>query len=160
MQQISMEKSLERWLQSTPRRTFVLYPLCIAAFELVLHGKEIVVVPWGIPFLAWGYLQYRFSGQYRTAQGGGGPGLENPPTKLVDTGIYAFTRNPMYLGHLIFMAGLAITFWSLVAVALLLVNIVWFHRRVLGDEAHMVERFGAAYASYASRVRRWIPGIV
>ncbi|HWG06000.1 MAG TPA: isoprenylcysteine carboxylmethyltransferase family protein [Beijerinckiaceae bacterium] len=160
MAEKTTKQNLIRWLQSTPRRTFVLYPICVAALEFAWHGKNQVIVPWGIPLLAWGYLQYRLSGQYRTEHGGGGPGLENPPTRIVDTGIYAFTRNPMYLGHLIFLTGLAITFRSLVALALLLVNIVWFHKRVLGDEAHMAARFGAAYADYKNRVKRWIPGIL
>jgi protein-S-isoprenylcysteine O-methyltransferase Ste14 len=59
--------------------------------------------------LAWGYLQYHLGGVYRTHNGGGGPGVEIPPDKIVDTGIYGLTRNPMYLGHLIFMTGLAIS---------------------------------------------------
>jgi protein-S-isoprenylcysteine O-methyltransferase Ste14 len=160
MEQFSKKSSLKRWLQSTPHRTFILYPACILALELVIHAGSIVIIPWGIPFLVWGYLQYRLSGQYRTAHGGGGPGLENPPTNVVDTGIYAFTRNPMYLGHLIFMTGLAITFWSVLALLLLCINIVWFHSRVLGDEKQMAKRFGGTYSSYANRVKRWIPGVI
>ena len=142
------------WLSSTPRRTFVLYPLIVALVEVWLHGG-LHIHSAGLPLLAWGYLQYRLSGEYRTARGGGGPGIHNPPVRLVTTGIYRFTRNPMYSGHLIFMLGLAITFASLFAAALLVFHLWWFHRRVLEDEKHMQQLFGLDYIAYAQRVRRW-----
>lgn len=146
--------TVKRWLSSTPRRTFVLYPVIVAIFEFAMRG-ELHVNWFGVPLLAWGYLQYRLSGDYRTRHGGGGPGLDKPPTRLVDTGIYRFTRNPMYSGHLIFMAGLSITFASSLALALLAFHCWWFHQRVLGDEVHMRTLFGADYDAYARRVRRW-----
>ena len=152
-------RTFRRWLKSTSNRTFIVYPVAVAALELLLRQGDLVVVPWGIPLLAWGYLQYRWAGQYRTRLGGGGPGLDVPPERVVDTGPYAFTRNPMYLGHFIFMLGLAVTFRSWPAVALLTFHLVWFHRRVLGDEAHMEQRFGATYLDYKARVPRWLPGL-
>jgi hypothetical protein len=109
----------------------------------------------GVPLLAWGYLQYRLSGDYCTRLGGGGPGIHNPPIRLVTTGIYRFTRNPMYSGHLIFILGLTITFASLVAATLLAFHLLWFHRRVLEDEKHMERLFGPDYMACAQRVRRW-----
>jgi len=64
----------------------------------------------------------------------------------------------MYLGHLIFMAGLAITFRSLPGAALVAFHIVWFHCHVLEDERRLEEIFGAQYTRYKARVKRWIPG--
>jgi protein-S-isoprenylcysteine O-methyltransferase Ste14 len=61
----------------------------------------------------------------------------------------------MYLGHLIFMLGLAITFKSWPAVALLLFHLYWFDTRVRMDEAHLEARFGAPYRDYKKRVKRW-----
>jgi hypothetical protein len=112
-----------RWLKTTSNRTFVLYPALVAAFEFALRGRDMRLVPWGVPLLIWGYLQYRLCGNYRTRLGGGGPGLSVPPERIVDTGVYAYLRNPMYLGHMIFLAGLAITFWSWAALLLLLMHI-------------------------------------
>jgi protein-S-isoprenylcysteine O-methyltransferase Ste14 len=151
---------LWRWLQRTPVRTFFVYPVVVIAFELIRQGGTLRVVPWGIPLLVWGYLQYRLTGRYRGRRGGGGPGLEKPPQHLVTEGLYRYTRNPMYLGHLIFTAGLALTFWSWLALAILLANMIWFHLRVRGDEAHLLQHFGAPYADYCRRVKRWIPGLI
>lgn len=152
-------RTLGRWLKSTSRRTFVLYPICIVAVELILRGGDLAVVPWGAVLLAWGYLQYRLVGTYRETKGGGGPGIEVPPNRILDIGPYRYVRNPMYLGHLIFMLGLAITFQSWTAVALLAFHVVWFQRRVLEDEVRLLALFGDDYAAYMRRVKRWIPGI-
>ena len=153
-------RKTRRWFKSTSKRTFVVYPVAVAAFEYGLHLGAPVIHLAGLPLLVWGYLQYRLCGKYRVRRGGGGPGLEVPPDRIVDVGPYRYTRNPMYLGHLIFMAGLAITFESWLAVALLLFHVVWFHRRVLRDEAHLEERFGSPYLDYKARVKRWIPGVL
>lgn len=146
--------TLKRWLASTPRRTFVLYPILLAISEWALHGA--IVLHWiAVPLLPWGYFQYRLSGAYRTRHGGGGPGIDNPPLRLVTTGIYRFTRNPMCSGHLVFLLGLTMLFASWIGAALLVFHVWWFHRRVLKKEAHVNRLFGAEYDEYARRVRRW-----
>jgi protein-S-isoprenylcysteine O-methyltransferase Ste14 len=149
-----------RWLSRTPVQTFVLCPLVVIAFELALHNGRITVVPWGLPLLAWGYLQYLLVGSFRLGLAGGGPGMEKPPERIIARGPYRYVRNPMYLGHLIFMAGLALTFWSWFALILLVARAVWFHTRVLKDEGRLREIFGAEYNAYCARVKRWIPGII
>ncbi len=152
--------TLRRFLKSTSKRTFLLYPLLIFVLELILRRGDLVIVPWGVALLVWGYLQYRLVGRYRLTLGGCGPGLDTPPDRIVAKGPYSYLRNPMYLGHLIFMFGLAVTFRSLAALVLLLIHIPWFHARVLKDEAHLTERFGAPYLDYKRRVKRWIPFVM
>lgn len=152
--------SFRRWLKSTSRRTFVVYPLCIVVIELLIRRGDLQFVIWGVPLLIWGYAQYRLSGVYRTSHGGGGPGIDIPPERVVDSGIYAYTRNPMYLGHLIFMLGLAITFCSIPAALLLVFHVFWFQRRVREDELHLTTMFGETYRDYLARVKRWIPGVI
>ena len=152
--------TVQRWLKSTSNRTFLLYPLLIVALELIIHRGELTLYLWGTPLLPWGYAQYRLSGNYRSLKGGGGPGIEIPPERIVDTGIYAWTRNPMYLGHLIFILGLAIAFLSIPAAILFIFHIFWFQRRVREDEVRLTAQFGDAYAAYAAKVKRWIPGVV
>ena len=66
----------------------------------------------------------------------------------------------VYLGHLIFMLGLAATFASWFALTLFAVRTIWFHRRVLEDEARLRSMFGTPYLDYQQRVKRWIPGLL
>jgi len=99
-------------------------------------------------------------GNYRLPLAGGGRGMEGPPDRIIATGPYRYTRNPMYLGHVIFMMGLAVTLWSWFARVLLVARAVWFHRRVLHDEQRLEARFGAEYVAYKKHVKRWIPGIL
>jgi protein-S-isoprenylcysteine O-methyltransferase Ste14 len=94
-----------------------------------------------------------------SATAGGGPGIDTPPERIIANGPYRYTRNPMYLGHLIFMLGLALTFWSCFALILFVARAAWFHARVLGDEARLERIFGADYAVYRAKVKRWIPGV-
>jgi protein-S-isoprenylcysteine O-methyltransferase Ste14 len=149
-----------RWLVQTPGQTFVLCPLAVIVFEFVRNDGKLVILPWRCLLLAWGYLQYLLVGNYRQPRAGSGWGMEVPPERIIATGPYRYTRNPMYLGHLIFMMGLALTFWSWFALVLLAARAIWFHRRVLRDEQRLEARFGADYAAYCSRVNRWIPGIL
>jgi hypothetical protein len=152
--------TMRRWLASTSNRTFALYPVLVAAFQYVWTGGHIDFHYAGLPLLVWGYAQYRLVGNYRERIGGGGPGIAIPPDRIVDFGIYAYTRNPMYLGHLIFMLGLAITFWSWAALLLLAFHIWWFQQRVVEDEERLTKLFGAPYTDYQRRVKRWIPFII
>jgi protein-S-isoprenylcysteine O-methyltransferase Ste14 len=153
-------RKILRWLVQTPGRTFVLCPIAVVAVELALHGGTLRFVPWGCLLLVWGYLQYLLVGRYRLPRAGGSWGMDVPPDRVVATGPYRYTRNPMYLGHLIFMTGLAVTFWSWFALILLAARAAWFHRRVLRDEQRLEARFGADYAAYRRQVKRWIPGIL
>jgi protein-S-isoprenylcysteine O-methyltransferase Ste14 len=109
--------------------------------------------------MAWGYLQYKLVGKYRSREGGGGPGISIPPERIVEHGPYRWVRNPMYLGHLVYFAGLALTLWSLAGLALFLAHAAWFEVRVREDEARLVQLFGDAYRDYCRRVKRWIPGV-
>ena len=153
-------REIQKWLSRTPVQTFILCPLVVIAFQVALHNGALVFVPLGCLLLAWGYLQYLFIGRYRMPRAGGSWGIEVPPDQIVATGPYRYTRNPMYLGHLIFMLGLAIAFWSWFALILLVARAVWFHGRVLRDEQRLEARFGGAYAAYRQRVKRWIPGLL
>jgi protein-S-isoprenylcysteine O-methyltransferase Ste14 len=146
-------------LGSTSFRTFVLFPVLVVAWELALNRGRLRLDPWFLPLLAWGYLQYRLVGHYRIRRGGGGPGMDTPPERLVTGGPFAFCRNPMYLGHIIFLAGLALALQSWLAAALAAATAVWFRFRVRRDERRLEERFGEPYRDYLARVKRWVPGL-
>ncbi len=149
-----------RWFRSTSNRTFVLWPILLFSAEAVLQNGLPRIDSWGLPLLAWGYLQYRLAGNYRLKEGGGGPGISIPPERLVTGGPYRFCRNPMYLGHLIFLAGIAAALHSWLAAAVFVLHAAWFDRRARDDEARLSALFGNRYREYLARVKRWIPGLL
>jgi protein-S-isoprenylcysteine O-methyltransferase Ste14 len=148
---------LARWLRRTPVQTFILCPLTVLAFEYAWQGGWPDIHWWDAPIMLWGYLQYKLVGMYRGPRAGGGPGMETMPERILDHGPYALTRNPMYLGHIIFLIGLVVVFRSWFALLLLAARAYWFHCRVLQDEERLQAEFGAAYDAYRARVKRWLP---
>ena len=148
-----------RFFSRTPVRTFLLYPILAALWEFMIHGRGLNVYPFYLPLMLWGYLQYRLCGRYRSRHGGGGPGLEIPPRRLVATGPYAYTRNPMYLGHIIFLIGLTLTLKSWLAAMITAGVAIWFHRRVVDDEQKLRESLGQPFIDYMNSVKRWVPGL-
>lgn len=160
MQDASPGNRLFLWFWRTPVQTFVICPLAVVAFEAALQRGWPAIVWWGAPLMLWGYLQYRLVGNYRLPKAGGTSGMEVPPERIIDSGPYRYTRNPMYLGHLIFLTGLALTFRSWFALIILIARAAWFQARVLHDEARLERIFGAQYVNYRARVKRWIPGLL
>ena len=153
-------RAAARWFSSTSSRTYILWPILLFSAEAALQQGLPRIQLWALPLLAWGFLQYRLVGDYRLREGGGGPGVSIPPERLVIGGPYRFCRNPMYLGHLIFFAGLAFALDSWLAAALFAFHVAWFDRRVRDDEARLAALFGDPYREYLVRVKRWIPGIL
>ena len=141
---------------SSPRQTFVLIPLLTAASELLPRRRPRVRGEWLALCIA-GYALYRGAGAYRQAERAGPPGFERAPDRLVTTGPYAWSRNPMYLGHLVFLAGLALATGSPVAVGGLLWQWRRLGHRVRVDEERLERIFGDEYRDYVRRVPRWLP---
>jgi len=155
----SLVKQAVKLLRKTPFRTFALYPLVVLTWESFLNMGSLLIEPLFMFLMIWGALQYRLCGLYRIKHGGGGPGLDTPPERLVVTGPFAYTRNPMYLGHIIFLIGLTLALKSLLGALMTIVVASWFHYRVLGDEEKLVQQLGQPYIAYTASVKRWIPGL-
>ena len=89
-------------------------------------------------------------------------GTEVSPTsetnaKLVVSGIYRFTRNPMYLGLSIASLGVALWFGRpLMFLAPLFVFAITNWIFIPFEEAKMRRQYGAEFDTYTTRVRRWI----
>lgn len=144
-------------LKSTSTRTFVAIPAVILA-EQAISGRPLRLL-WS-PLMAWGYLQYRLSGSYRITRAGGPPGMsQGQPERLVTTGVYARTRNPMYMGHLVFLTGLSLVTRSPTSLAVTAGLVHWFDERARTDHRRLVDIFGEPYMEYARRVPRWLPGL-
>jgi protein-S-isoprenylcysteine O-methyltransferase Ste14 len=80
-----------------------------------------------------------------------------PTTEIISTGIYRFTRNPMYVGLALVQTGLAVAMANLWLVALLpVVLAVVYATAIRHEEAYLERKFGEAYLDYKRSVRRWI----
>ncbi len=78
-------------------------------------------------------------------------------SSLVREGPYRFTRNPMYLGMVLVLLGVALGLGSVTPFLVLPVFVVLIQRRfVRAEEALLAEVFGADYDAYRRQVRRWI----
>jgi protein-S-isoprenylcysteine O-methyltransferase Ste14 len=77
-------------------------------------------------------------------------------TDLVTTGLFAWSRNPIFLAMRVSMFSLVLLRPNAATLALWLVGDVLIQFQVRLEEAFLAERHGAAYATYRSRVRRWI----
>lgn len=71
-------------------------------------------------------------------------------------GIYAFSRNPMYVGFFLACAGIGIASASWIYLLCALVWIVAWHFGVIEEEDIMLEKYGGAYQQYMDRTPRWI----
>jgi protein-S-isoprenylcysteine O-methyltransferase Ste14 len=88
---------------------------------------------------------------------GNDPRPDKPDTAFVAAGPFRFGRNPIYLGFVMVLAGAALswgTLWAWVAVGALF--LVLDFAVVRKEEAYLTRRFGAAYAEYQAKVRRWM----
>jgi protein-S-isoprenylcysteine O-methyltransferase Ste14 len=76
---------------------------------------------------------------------------------LVTSGIYRFTRNPMYLGMLVTLAGWAVELGHVLPFLFLPLFVAVLNRlQIQPEERVLVARFGPEFAEYSARVRRWI----
>ena len=76
---------------------------------------------------------------------------------IISTGIYRFTRNPMYLGMGLLQAGIGFGLgngWVVALVPISWLVIYWIAIR--HEEAYLTHKFGAVYQDYKASVRRWL----
>lgn len=79
------------------------------------------------------------------------------PDKLVTTGLFAWSRNPMYLGFAICALGGAVALGAVSAlIAAILFCITLDRWYVRFEETMMLKTFGAEFDAYCDRVRRWL----
>jgi len=94
-------------------------------------------------------------GRFRRADTRPEPWLAS--ARVVTAGIYARTRNPMYLGMALIYAGLAIAFDGPIALLLLPAVLAVIQTQVIAREERYLEaKFGDEYRAYKGRVRRWL----
>jgi protein-S-isoprenylcysteine O-methyltransferase Ste14 len=146
-------------------------------FTVVVPGTVAVYVPWwilarsgelaierrgiaqlaGLALALFGGAIYARCAWDFTFVGRGTPAPIDPPRELVASGLYRWTRNPMYVGVGSVLLGEALLFGSARLLGYALAVLTAFHLFVvLYEEPTLRRSFGAAYERYCERVPRWI----
>jgi protein-S-isoprenylcysteine O-methyltransferase Ste14 len=143
-----------------PFGLFYLYVVVAAAFGLptVTHDKifstEITAWPGavvcfaGVGLFVWSLVSFGESFRVGIDQ--------DRPDKLIMTGVFRFTRNPIYLAFTFLLTGEFLAFPNPVLLIYLFAAIALFHRQVLREEKHLREHYGASYLDYVRRVPRYL----
>lgn len=77
-------------------------------------------------------------------------------TELVTTGLYRWSRNPMYVGLILVLIGWGVVLGSLTPfIAVILFGRVLVIMQIAPEEAALEAKFGDAYRNYTQRVNRW-----
>jgi protein-S-isoprenylcysteine O-methyltransferase Ste14 len=84
--------------------------------------------------------------------------VQDPP-KLVDSGVYAWVRHPMYLGILLFCLAFLFISVSLVSCVILASFFIFYDRMATYEEKSLTEILGEEYTAYQKRVSKWLPRV-
>jgi len=105
----------------------------------------------GLGIIGLGVLSFRLA---RTTVNPLDPGST---TSLVTTGVYRWTRNPMYLGFLLVLIAWGVWLFNAISVAWI-VLFAWYLQRfqIVPEERALRSIFGAKFGEYARKVRRWL----
>ncbi len=125
------------------------FPILPPVFDVAIRGAGVIVILVG----AW--LMFTALAVFQRA---GTPASPHETSKaLAFDGPYRFTRNPMYLGMALVLAGFAFignALWPLLA---LIPVIWWIQTQVIHrEEAYLSAKFGQPYVDFTHRVRRWL----
>ena len=140
----------------------VLLVICIVimvVFWLVFPVMQFVTFPVNLigilPFIGGLNIAKRGSGLFE--QRGTNIHTFKNPTILVTDGLYRISRNPMYLGFLIALLGVAILLGNisslLIVVGFFVITDRWY---IQFEEVAMDKAFGQQYAEYKAKTRRWL----
>ena len=95
--------------------------------------------------------------QFKKAQTTPNPQALEKVSSLVTSGIYNYSRNPMYLGLVLILLGWALYLSHLLAFIVVPMFILYITRfQIRPEERMMTQKFGEHYQTYVSSVRRWI----
>ncbi len=80
-----------------------------------------------------------------------------PTTLILTNGLYAYSRNPIYVGMAVLYSGIAMAAGSWLSLVLLPISLLVIRYHVIArEEAYLEEKFGDEYLNYKASVRRWL----
>ena len=126
----------------------------LPAFRFLVPARNLLLV-----FLATagGFMVILGLSSFRRARTTVNPMKPASASSLVVSGVYAFTRNPMYLGFLLLLAGWAIFLSNAISFVFLPLFVFYMNRFQIGpEERALALKFGQEFVFYKSRVRRWL----
>jgi len=127
---------------AVPALTFTFAGRLAIAWALVVLGAALALA---------GVIAFR---KQRTTVNPLTPGASS---SLVCGGVYRYSRNPMYLGFLLALAGWAAYLANAGSLVLLPAFVAYMTRyQIEPEERALLARFGPGFAAYMSRVRRWL----
>jgi protein-S-isoprenylcysteine O-methyltransferase Ste14 len=86
---------------------------------------------------------------------------ESTPPSLVDSGIYAHVRNPLYSSYMTYwLSWTVLTQGHWIAIAIFIAMTATYIQAVRQEERQLTERLGETYTSYTKRTKRFLPWIV
>jgi protein-S-isoprenylcysteine O-methyltransferase Ste14 len=78
-------------------------------------------------------------------------------SSIVSTGIFAVTRNPIYLGDIFVLIAWALWLGSITGLVVVPLFIAYInHFQIKPEEQALLKKFGPAYQGYLAKVRRWV----
>ena len=102
-------------------------------------------------------LAIGLAGFLRIKRAGTNIDVRKPTTKVVTDGIYAYSRNPIYVGMVILLFALSVLLNNLWIMIFVPAFVIIMTRGVIEmEELYLEEKFGQEYTDYKKRVRRWL----
>ena len=142
-----------------PPTYFVVAVLVMAGLHFLVPVNQVISFPYryfGLVPLAAGVVLNMWGSRLFDRTGTTIKPFESS-SSLVIRGPYRVSRNPMYLGMVVFLLGAGVLAGSITPFLVVVAFAYLIDRRFIRTEEAMLEqRFGSQYASYRARVRRWV----
>ena len=118
-------------------------------FEVMTKTVSLVILVLGTIVTVLGFKMFTTDKQ--------NPSVHEPTDAVYQSGVYAYSRNHIYLGVLLWMMSGALYFNKAWIMIMVLPLILWMNKVVIEkEEAYLEEKFGDDYLAYKKKVRRWI----
>ena len=134
---LAFEPALARWLLPFP-----------AMQHSAVIGTGLLLLTLG--FVATASLHLNFAEHWRS-------GIDpRGPAQMLTDGVYAYSRNPMFIGVALAQLGFFFALPSAFSLLCLVIGLSALYRQTLAEEAHLAQAFPDNFAEYCSQVRRWL----